>query len=106
MVVFIGFVLGAVDVGCGMTEARRLDHGPDAAGTIADGPLLWRMLDHPPGWCWRRSTHSLTHPRLAVAARRRADLRQSHERHLAGVSGTLLFFAGLFVMVPTACHQG
>ncbi|MFN8099552.1 MAG: ArsB/NhaD family transporter [Dermatophilaceae bacterium] len=113
MVVFIGL--------CWVLWGRRLRYDEKRAAsimaltpreTITDGPLLWRMLVILGLVLAAFVTHSLTHLEPSLAALLGAGAavvisRQSHERYLAEVEWeTLLFFAGLFVMVGTLVHQG
>ncbi|MBK6885039.1 MAG: ArsB/NhaD family transporter [Tetrasphaera sp.] len=113
MVVFVGL--------CWLLWGRHLRYDAKRADsimaltpreTISDGPLLVRMLVILAFVLGAFVTHSLTHLEPSLAALLGAGAavlisRQGHEGYLAEVEWeTLLFFAGLFVMVGTLVHQG
>ncbi len=115
-------VLLAVFVGlCWLLWGRRLRHDPERAEavmrlepgeTIRDGALLARvgvvLILVLVGFV----THAITHlePSLVALLGAGAAIlvsRQSHETYLQDIEWeTLLFFAGLFVMVGSLVHQG
>ena len=113
LVVFIGL--------CWLLWGRRLTYDAPKADqimaltpreTITDARLLWRMLVILAVVLIGFATHALTHLEPSLIALLGAGVavlisRHSSETYLAEVEWeTLLFFAGLFIMVGTLVHQG
>jgi len=113
MILFIGL--------CWLLWGRHFRHDPEKAKhvmaltpreTISDTTLLWRMLIILALVLAGFVTHSLTHIEPSVIAMLGAGVaiaisRQEAQDYLADVEWeTLLFFAGLFIMVGSLVHQG